>query len=210
MPAPTDQELFDIGDLPPQHGGVVRGTTVAYTTYGTPNADESNAILHPTWSSAWHDAHECTIEPGLACDPGRYSIVAPKQIDNGLSSSPSNPPPPFNRPYFAPVTVVDEVETPVPAAHAGVGHRVPGAGQADDRFIDRTLRELLDRPVRRSRSGVRRSPGAGLARGGGSRPVRGSLRVAFVPWALSGRSPASSAANTSCSCTGPRTNGWPG
>jgi homoserine O-acetyltransferase len=110
MPTPTDYELFELGDLPLQHGQILRGAKLAYKTYGTLNADKSNVILHPTWFSAWHDANEWTIEPGFACDPGRYFIVVPNQINNGLSTSPSNNPPPFNGPYFPPVTFYDQVE----------------------------------------------------------------------------------------------------
>src|SRR3954466_1916170 len=110
MPAPTDYELFELGDLPLQHGQILRGAKLAYKTYGTLDADKSNVILHPTWFSAWHDANEWTIEPGFACDPGRYFIVVPNQINNGLSTSPSNGPPPFNGPYFPPVTFCDQVE----------------------------------------------------------------------------------------------------
>jgi homoserine O-acetyltransferase/O-succinyltransferase len=110
MPAPTDHELFDLGDLALQNGGTLRAAKLAYKTYGTLNDDKSNVILHPTWFSAWHDANEWTIEPGLACDPGRYFIVVPNQINNGLSSSPSNTPPPFDGPHFPPVTFYDQVE----------------------------------------------------------------------------------------------------
>jgi homoserine O-acetyltransferase len=110
MPAPTDYELFDLGDLALQNGGTLRAAKLAYKTYGTLNDDKSNVILHPTWFSAWHDANEWTIEPGLACDPGRYFIVVPNQINNGLSSSPSNTPPPFDGPHFPPVTFYDQVE----------------------------------------------------------------------------------------------------
>ena len=39
MPAPTDYELFDLGDLPLQHGGILRGATLAYKTYGTLDDD---------------------------------------------------------------------------------------------------------------------------------------------------------------------------
>ena len=96
MPAPTDYELFDLGDLPLQSGGILRAAKLAYKTYGTLNADKSNVIVHPTWFSAWHDANEWTIGSGLACDPGKYFIVVPNQINNGLSRSPSNSPLPVN------------------------------------------------------------------------------------------------------------------
>jgi homoserine O-acetyltransferase len=110
MPAPTDYELFDLGDLALQSGGTLHAAKLAYRTYGTLDDDKSNVILHPTWFSAWHDANEWTIGGGLACDPERYFIVVPNQINNGLSSSPSNTPPPFDGPHFPPVTFYDQVE----------------------------------------------------------------------------------------------------
>jgi homoserine O-acetyltransferase len=110
MPAPSDYELFELGDLALQHGETLRGAKLAYKTYGTLNDDKSNVILHPTWFSAWHDANEWTIAPDLACDPGRYFIVVPNQLNNGLSTSPSNTPPPFDGPHFPPVTFYDQVE----------------------------------------------------------------------------------------------------
>jgi homoserine O-acetyltransferase/O-succinyltransferase len=110
MPAPTDYETFDLGDLVLQHGATLRNARLAYKTYGTLNADKSNVIVHPTWFSAWHDANEWTIGAGRACDPDEYFIVVPNQLNNGLSTSPSNTPPPFNGPYFPPVTFYDQVE----------------------------------------------------------------------------------------------------
>jgi homoserine O-acetyltransferase/O-succinyltransferase len=109
MPKPTDAEMFDLGDLVLQHGATLRGARLAYKTYGTLNADRSNVIVHPTWYSAYHDANEWTIGPGLACDPEKYFVVVPNQLNNGLSSSPSNTPPPYNGPYFPPVTFADQV-----------------------------------------------------------------------------------------------------
>jgi homoserine O-acetyltransferase len=110
MPAPTDFEIFELGDVVLQHGATLRGARLAYKTYGTLNADKSNVIVHPTWFSAWHDANEWTIGAGRACDPDEYFIVVPNQLNNGLSTSPSKTPPPFNGPYFPPVTVYDQIE----------------------------------------------------------------------------------------------------
>jgi homoserine O-acetyltransferase/O-succinyltransferase len=107
---PSDHETFDIGDLPLQHGGTLRNARVAYRTYGTLAEGRSNVILHPTWFSAWHDANEWSIGPGRACDTQDYFVVVPNQINNGLSSSPSNTPPPFDGPHFPRVTFHDQVE----------------------------------------------------------------------------------------------------
>ncbi len=110
MPRPTDHELFDLGDVVLQGGATLRGAQLAYKTYGTLNADKSNVIVHPTWFSAWHDANEWSVGPGKACDPEKYFIVMPNQLNNGLSTSPSNTPPPYDGPNFPPVTFADQIE----------------------------------------------------------------------------------------------------
>ncbi|MEU2347865.1 alpha/beta fold hydrolase [Modestobacter sp. NPDC049651] len=110
MPMPTDHDVFDLGDVVLQRGATLRGATLAYKTYGTLNADKSNVIVHPTWFGAWHDANEWTIGRGMACDPDEYFIVVPNQLNNGLSTSPSNTPPPYDGPNFPPVTFYDQVE----------------------------------------------------------------------------------------------------
>jgi homoserine O-acetyltransferase/O-succinyltransferase len=110
MPRPTDHEFFDLGDVVLQGGATLRGGRLAYKTYGTLNADRSNVIVHPTWYSAWHDANDWTTGPGRALDPEKYFIVVPNQLNNGLSTSPSNTPPPYDGPNFPPVTFYDQVE----------------------------------------------------------------------------------------------------
>ena len=45
MPMPTDHEKFDLGDVVLQRGATLRGAQLAYTTYGTLNADKSNVIV---------------------------------------------------------------------------------------------------------------------------------------------------------------------
>ncbi len=110
MPAPTEYQLFDLGDVVLQHGSTLRDAQLAYTTYGTLNPDKSNAIVYPTWYGAWHDANEWTIGAGKALDPDKYFIIVPNQLNNGLSSSPSNTPPPFDGPNFPKVTFWDQVE----------------------------------------------------------------------------------------------------
>jgi len=47
------------------------------------------------------------IGPGRALDPGRYHIVVPNLFGNGLSSSPSNTRPPFDRAAFPLVSIYD-------------------------------------------------------------------------------------------------------
>eukprot|EP00850_Spirogloea_muscicola_P021758 SM000260S09954 [mRNA] locus=s260:134105:139513:- [translate_table: standard] len=47
--------------------------------------------------------------PGKALDPERWFIIVPNMLGNGLSSSPSNMPPPNDGPDFPPISVRDNV-----------------------------------------------------------------------------------------------------
>jgi homoserine O-acetyltransferase len=45
----------------------------------------------------------------MALDPAEYLIIVPNMLGNGLSSSPSNTPAPYDRARFPNVTVYDNV-----------------------------------------------------------------------------------------------------
>ena len=47
----------------------------------------------------------------MALDPSRWFIIVPNMLGNGLSSSPSNTPPPYDRARFPRITVRDNVES---------------------------------------------------------------------------------------------------
>jgi homoserine O-acetyltransferase len=108
--APRDYELFELGDFPLQGGMTIHDATLAYKTYGELNADKSNAIVYPTWYSGQHYDNEWLIGEGMALDPANRFIVIPNMFGNGLSSSPSTMPPPYNGPRFPEVTFYDNVE----------------------------------------------------------------------------------------------------
>src|SRR5262245_6094353 len=107
---PMDYELFDLGEVTLQGGATLRGATLAYKTYGELNADKSNAIVYPTWYSGRHWDNEWLIGEGMALDPANYFIVVPNMLGNGLSTSPSNCPPPYNKARFPNVTFYDQVQ----------------------------------------------------------------------------------------------------
>lgn len=104
-----DYELFDLGDVVLQNGATLRNAKLAYKTFGTLNADKSNAIVYPTWYSGQHYDNEWLIGPGMALDPAKYFIIIPNMLGNGLSSSPSNTPPPYDAARFPGVTLFDNV-----------------------------------------------------------------------------------------------------
>jgi homoserine O-acetyltransferase len=107
---PMDYEIFDLGDVTLEGGATLRDATLAYKTYGELNADKSNAIVYPTWYSGRHWDNEWLIGEGMALDPANYFIIVPNMLGNGLSSSPSNCPPPYDKARFPNVTFYDQVQ----------------------------------------------------------------------------------------------------
>ncbi len=105
----NDYEVFDLGDVVLQRGATLRDAKLAYKTYGTLNEEKTNAIVYPTWYSGRHWENEWLIGEGMALDPNEYFIIIPNMLGNGLSSSPSNTPPPYNKARFPNVTVYDNV-----------------------------------------------------------------------------------------------------
>ncbi len=105
----NDHEVFDLGDIVLRQGATLRDAKLAYKTYGTLNEEKSNAVVYPTWYSGRHWENEWLIGEGMALDPNEYFIIVPNMLGNGLSSSPSNTPPPYDKARFPRVTVYDNV-----------------------------------------------------------------------------------------------------
>jgi homoserine O-acetyltransferase len=105
----TDYQIFEAGDVVLQSGLTYRGARIAYKTYGTLDAAKSNVIVHPTSYGAQHPDLEWQIGPGRALDPAKHFIIIPNMFGNGLSSSPSNTPAPFDRGRYPHFTMVDNV-----------------------------------------------------------------------------------------------------
>lgn len=104
-----DYEVFGLGDLALQSGVTLPNAFLAYKTYGTLNAQKSNVILNPTWYAGQHTDNEQMVGPGKALDPEKYFIIVPNMFGNGLSSSPSNTPAPFDKANFPHITIYDNV-----------------------------------------------------------------------------------------------------
>ena len=66
--------------------------------------------MYPTWYSGRHWDNEWLIGDGMALDPANYFIIVPNMLGNGLSTSPSNNAPPYNKARFPNVTFYDQVE----------------------------------------------------------------------------------------------------
>jgi homoserine O-acetyltransferase len=67
-------------------------------------------VLVPSWYTGTHDDSELfMLGEGRALDPNPYFIILTNLLANGLSSSPSNSPPPVERGRFPKVTIHDNV-----------------------------------------------------------------------------------------------------
>ena len=104
-----DYEIFELGPVQLQSGATLRECKLAYKTYGTLNSKKNNVIVYPTWYSGQHSENEWLVGEGMALDPQNYFIIIPNMLGNGLSSSPSNMPEPYNASRFPNVTAYDNV-----------------------------------------------------------------------------------------------------
>jgi homoserine O-acetyltransferase len=105
----TDHEIFELGDLVLRSGATLRGARLAYKTYGNLNARRVTRSSIPTRFGGRHADNEWLMGDGMALDPKEYFVVVPNMLGNGLSSSPSNTPPPYDRARFPRATVHDNV-----------------------------------------------------------------------------------------------------
>jgi homoserine O-acetyltransferase len=102
-------ETFDLGDVVLQSGATLQGMSLAYKTYGALNAARDNVVVYPTFYSGTHVDNEWLIGETMALDPRKYFIIVPNMFGNGVSSSPSNNPQPYDRGRFPHVTLHDNV-----------------------------------------------------------------------------------------------------
>jgi len=100
-----DYEIFELPAFTNQ-AGVTLDLKLAYKTRGRLSTGRHNAILALTSYAAQHDEAD-----GLIAGPdlSDYYIVLINMLSNGLSSSPSNTPPPFDGPRFPGMTIHDNV-----------------------------------------------------------------------------------------------------
>ncbi len=96
-----------------ESGVVLPEAHIVYGTYGTLNADQSNAILLPSHYMANLTGYGFLIKspanPDGALDTSKLFLVTSELFGNGRSSSPSNTPAPFDGPRFPVMTIRDNV-----------------------------------------------------------------------------------------------------
>lgn len=101
--------VFELGRVILQCGITLPEAKLAYQTYGTLNAARDNAVLMPTFFGGQYADTELMMSEGRALDPARLFVIVPDLLGDGLSSSPSNTPPPFDGPGFPHTTLYDNV-----------------------------------------------------------------------------------------------------
>jgi homoserine O-acetyltransferase len=106
---PTDHSVFALGNFELQSGEVLPDAQLAYKTYGRLNADRNNVVVLPTFYTGSHMRNEGFFGPGRAIDPARHFVVSVNLFGNGISSSPSNTPTPFDASGFPHITLYDNV-----------------------------------------------------------------------------------------------------
>lgn len=109
-PTQGDFALHDLGNLVLECGETLRGAKLACRTFGTLNADKSNAVLVTTWFSGTGKVmQDVYVGAGHALDPAKYFIVIVDQLGSGVSSSPHNTPAPQAMAKFPKLSIGDDV-----------------------------------------------------------------------------------------------------
>ncbi len=102
-------QFHELGDVALQCGVTLPKTRLGFETYGELNPARTNAILVPTWYAGQHSDARWLIGNDRALDPRKFFIVVVNILGNGVSSSPSNQPAPFDRVRFPVVSILDNV-----------------------------------------------------------------------------------------------------
>lgn len=103
-------DRYETGAIGLQYGGYLPAAHITYKTYGTLNQRKDNVVVFPTWCAGTHKEVAWIIGEGRALDPSRYFIIVIDMFGNGMSSSPSNTPPPFDRSRFPRFSILDNVQ----------------------------------------------------------------------------------------------------
>lgn len=105
----NEYDLFELGSVSLQCGITLPDAKIAYKTYGKLNDKGDNVILMPTFFGGYHSDTEAMMQPGRFISTEKYFIIVPNLLGNGLSSSPSNTPPPFDKAGFPAISLYDNV-----------------------------------------------------------------------------------------------------
>lgn len=106
----SDPKFLEAPNFWLQKGGFLPLARMAYRTVGHLNAARDNAVLVPSWYTGTDaDSEAFMAGPGRALDPEKYFLIFTNLLGNGVSSSPSNTPAPFEKGRFPKITIRDNV-----------------------------------------------------------------------------------------------------
>jgi homoserine O-acetyltransferase/O-succinyltransferase len=106
----SDIKTFEARDFGLQGGATLPSAQLRYATMGTLAPARDNVVLIPSWYSGTHrESALCLVGEGRAIDPAKHFVVLTNLLSNGVSSSPSNTPAPFEAARFPRVTLHDNI-----------------------------------------------------------------------------------------------------
>lgn len=101
----------NLGDFTLDSGKKLENAKVGYRTYGTLNADKSNAIVFPTWFNGTTEGLETYMTgPNAFIDTSKYFVITMDAFGNGVSTSPTNSETQANKLYPR-ITIKDMVRS---------------------------------------------------------------------------------------------------
>lgn len=117
----ADHQTFRIPGFRLEDGTVLAEFVLAYDTAGTLHPDGRNAVVYCSHFGSTHEQCKFLLGPGEPLDPSHHFVLFTNLSGNGLTSSPSNTPPPHDGPRFPTVTIRDNVRAQrMLAEHLGV------------------------------------------------------------------------------------------
>lgn len=105
---PSELITFELDDFE-LISGLSLDLKLAYRCYGELNAAKDNVIVLPTYYTGNDESYLKIIGSEFALNPEKYFIVIPNLFGNGVSSSPSNTPPPYDAARFPKITTYDNI-----------------------------------------------------------------------------------------------------
>jgi len=84
-----EQQFAELGICKLDSGKQISDCRLGYRTWGTLNAEKTNAILVPTWFTGTSQQVEQLVGSDKMLDPTRFFIIAVDSLGDGVSSSPS-------------------------------------------------------------------------------------------------------------------------
>jgi len=87
----SDRQRFAaLGDFKLENGATINDCQVGYRTFGKLNADQTNAILFPSWYGGTSKMIEQLVKPWRDIDTTKFYLIIVDALGDGVTTSPSN------------------------------------------------------------------------------------------------------------------------